>query len=65
MADCTLVTALLMAVASAPAWANDPALTTQQTAVGEAAMEMSRVPGNKSNCTREFSSRAGKLSDRE
>ena len=33
--------ALLVAVVSAPAWANDPALTTQQTAVGEAAVEMS------------------------
>ena len=32
--------ALLVAAAVAPAWASDAALTTQQSAIGEAAMEM-------------------------
>src|SRR5829696_5868835 len=31
--------ALFFALASAPAWANDPSLTAQQTSIGEAATE--------------------------
>ena len=43
----------LLVAASAPVWANDAAPTTQQTAVGEAAMEMAasleRISGAQEN----------------